>query len=227
MSETFEEFKNSFFYGSRTDLSFKFLKALSEEEAGEFFSQVFTEVGALYDGATPERLIDLVYEWQVKAYQPKPGIKRSYLYEDRPFHPLSKPLRETTVGLVTSSGHFAGDDPPSDSRAHQDQEQTVTQIDEFLKRAPDLSEIPINASAEGIVVRHPGYDTRSATRDFGVSFPFQVLADEAARGKIGALSANAYSFVGACSQGRLRKELDHWLDRWQSAGIEALFLVPV
>jgi len=35
-TESFAEFSNSFSYGSRNDLSFKFLKRLGTEEAAEF-----------------------------------------------------------------------------------------------------------------------------------------------------------------------------------------------
>ena len=38
--ETFEEFKNSFSYASRSDMNFKFLKSLSEQEAGDFFQDL-------------------------------------------------------------------------------------------------------------------------------------------------------------------------------------------
>ena len=44
--ESFEAFKNSFSYGSRSDLNFKFFKALSEEEAGQFFQGLLTLVGS-------------------------------------------------------------------------------------------------------------------------------------------------------------------------------------
>ena len=37
-NESFQGFKDSFAYGSRTDLNFKFLKALSSDEAAEFFA---------------------------------------------------------------------------------------------------------------------------------------------------------------------------------------------
>jgi len=227
LSETFEEFKNSFSYGTRTDLSFKFLKSLSNEDASKFFSELLDEVGGLFDGEPTDSVIDLVYRWQVKAYTPKPGAKRNYVYDDRPFTPLGKELSDTTVGLVTSSGHFAADDPPSDSRAHLQQHETITQIGEYLRNAPDLSEIRTGTASEDIIVRHPGYDVRSAERDHGVAFPMDALSRAALGGRIGRLAEYGYSFVGACSQGRLRKELDGWISRWRQAGVEALFLVPV
>jgi len=225
--ELFEDFKNSFFYGSRTDLSFKFLKGLDVDEAGEFFSALLHEVGGLFDDLSTDQLLDLVYQWQVRAYQPRPGVKRPYVYEDRPFQVLGKPLNETTLGLVTSSGHFMGDDPPPADVESLDQEQAISMIDEFMRKAPHLSEIPAGASTDELVVRHPGYDIRSASNDPEVALPRSLLLEAEKDGRIGRLSSTVYSFVGACSQGRLRNELDNWIDGWKSAGIEALFLVPV
>lgn len=226
-AESFEEFKNSFSYGSRSDLSFKFLKALPPEEAAELIGLILEEVGNLYDDPTPDSLIDLVYEWQVKAYQPRPGAKRHYVYDDRPFHRLPGPLSDLIVGLVTSSGHYlAGDHPPQDPE-DMTQEQAISRIDEFLRRPPHLSEIPVDSSSKELRVRHPGYDIRSARHDSEVTLPLSTLRDAERDGRIGRLAATAYSFVGACSQGRLRKELDGWVERWKSAGVEALFLVPV
>ena len=227
-TESFEEFKDSFAYGSRNDLSFKFLKGLSSDEAGEFFSRLLEEVGELFDGTSTDRLIDLVYEWQVRAYQPEATAKRTYVYEDRPFTPLAKPLTETTVGLVTSSGHFvSGDDPSPLDQDDMTQDWAIAQITEFLRAVPVLSEIPRDLSAEEIRVRHPGYDIRSVSRDLDVALPRAPLIEAERAGRIGRLAPTLFSFVGACSQGRLNNELDDWVQLWESEGIEALFLVPV
>ena len=49
--ETFEDFKNSFSYGSRSDLNFKFLKNLSDEDASHFLQEFLWKMGdALNDG---------------------------------------------------------------------------------------------------------------------------------------------------------------------------------
>ena len=225
--ETFEDFKNSFSYGSRTDLSFKFLKALPPERAAEFLSQVLDRVGSLFDDASPSSLIDLVYEWQVDAYRPKPGSRRRYVYDDRPFEPRSAPVSELAVGLMTSSGHFSAASPPPFMEEVSDQEELVSRIDDFLRRAPDLSEIPLQDVPDELEVRHPGYDVRSVLKDPNVAFPVSHLADAESRGRIGRFVSPAFSFVGACSQGMLRKELDTWVGRWREVGVQALFLVPV
>lgn len=225
--ESFEEFKDSFSYGTRSDLSFKFLRSLSPDEGAEFLREILGEVGETFDSGSPDDLIDLVYRWQVTAYTPKPGTKRHYVYEDRPFRQLRKPLSETTLGLVTSSGHFMADDPPGDGRADLNQAGTTSMIEDFLRRAPELSEIDTAATPDALRVLHPGYDVRSAEKDSEVTLPLGALRRAVGDGRVGGLAGRAFSFVGACSQGRLRNELNDWISRWKSAGIEALFLVPV
>lgn len=227
-SESFEDFKNSFSYGSRNDLSFKFLKGLSSEEAGKFLGRLLQEVGELFDNASTDQLIDLVYEWQVKGYQPKATAKRPYVYEDRPFTRLAKPLSETSIGLVTSSGHFvSGHDQSGLDHDDMTQDWAIARIDDFLRSTPILSEIPKDLPAEELQVRHPGYDIRSVARDPGVALPRLSLEQAQEDGRIGQLAPTLYSFVGACSQGRLKNELDDWMLRWKNQGIDALFLVPV
>ena len=66
-AETFEEFKNSFSYGSRSDMNFKFLKSLSAEEAGEFFRDLMWKLGDASNDDRMDVVIDHIYEWQIKA----------------------------------------------------------------------------------------------------------------------------------------------------------------
>ena len=53
MGESLEEFKDSFSYGSRGDLSFKFLKKLSADDAGEAIRQMLEAIGATFDSGSP------------------------------------------------------------------------------------------------------------------------------------------------------------------------------
>jgi hypothetical protein len=47
--ESFSEFKNSFAYGTRTDLNFKFLKNLPDEEAARFFQDLLWTLSDAFD----------------------------------------------------------------------------------------------------------------------------------------------------------------------------------
>ena len=227
-TESFDDFKNSFAYGSRNDLSFKFLKRLDGSEAAEFLRLILNEVGELFDGASPDRLLDLAYQWQVDAYQPRPDEKRPFTYDDKPFAPLGQELADTTLGLVTSSGHFVADEDPAPfGVANMTQLEATERIDDFLRATPELTAIPRDTPAASLRVRHPGYDIRSVSRDPGVAFPQGLLAEAERDGLIGGLADDSYSFVGACAQGRIKREAPGWVERWKAARIEGLLLVPV
>jgi hypothetical protein len=48
-----------------------------------------------------------------------------------------------------------------------------------------------------------------------------------ADGTIGSLASTHFSFPGATSQGRLKRELDGWLERIAGENIDYMLLVPV
>ncbi len=143
MSESLEEFRQSFFYGSRSDLSFKFLKSMTDEAATEFIQRLFREVGAAYDTGDVRPVVQLVYETEVAAYSPRPGTEPRWSYDDRPFAPLRKSLPESKLGLLTSSGHFVvGRDPEPFGVKGMTQQEAEDRITDFLRAAPTLSAIP-------------------------------------------------------------------------------------
>lgn len=228
-AESFEEFKNSFSYGSRSNLSFKFLKQLPAEEAGEFFHELVNTIAASYDHGNVEDIHHLVNEWQIRAYTPGEGAKRTYVYEDGPFTPLTKPLSESRVALITSSGHFvAGDDPMPFGVEEMSQQEAEDRVQEFLKAPPDLSEIPVDTHPNDIRVRHGGYHVDSAAKDHNVAFPLDPLIAAAEAGRISGLVDTAFSFSGATSQGRLRKQaLPGWIERFKELDVDVMLLVPV
>jgi hypothetical protein len=224
--ETLEDFKNSFSYGKRSDLTFKFLKSLSPEDAGEFFRQLLWQVGHSLDDGDLDAVHELVIEWQVRGYE---GSGRNHQCDDAPFTPLSRPVAESRVGVLTSSGHFAdGDDPEPFGVEDMTQAEAEARISEFLRDTPELSAIPTDLTLDDLRVRHGGYDVRSVTHDQEVAFPLQAMRALAAAGRIGGLSSPLYSFTGATSQGRLRKQaLPDWIERVEGDGVDVLLLVPV
>lgn len=223
--ESFEEFKNSFSYGSRTDLNFKFLKSLSDEEAAVFFQQLLTKVMETADDGQVDRLVDHVVDAQVQGY----SMPTSFVYEDGPFTNPDKPLGEMRIGLLTSTGHFVeGDDPEPFGVKDMSQEEAIDRISEFLKHAPTLSEIPMDASHERLVARHGGFDVRGVQADPNVALPIDRLQELASDGVIGTAVSPAYSFVGAAAQMRLRRQsLPKWIELFQEQQIEGAVLVPV
>ena len=79
--ETFEEFKNSFSYGTRSDMNFKFLKSLSDEEASDFFQRLMWKLGDASNDGDIAPVVTHIYEWQIRAYE---GTTK-WQYSDIPF----------------------------------------------------------------------------------------------------------------------------------------------
>lgn len=227
--ESFKEFKDSFFYGSRSNLDFKFLAELSEPEAGEFFADLFTQLGTTMNDGDTMRLVDHVRRWQQRAYTPHLDAKAKYQYEDVAFSVLTKPLAEARVALVASSGHFVdGDDPKPFGVDNMSQAEAEARIGKFLRVEPTLSTIPIDTPPDRLRVRHGGYPVESARLDHNVVLPLAALRDLASSGIIGEVAQQAYSFVGATSQLRLRDRVaPAWAAMLRANAIDAVLLVPV
>ena len=224
--ESFEDFKNSFSYGSRTDLNFKFLAKLSDDTAAAFFQELLWKLGDAFDDNDWMRIVAHIYEWQIRAYS---GGKKNFTYTEGPFTPLDKPLSKSRAGLITSSGHFVdGQDPEPFGVKDMTQQKAIERIGEFVKEAPALSSIPMETPMSKLRVRHGGYDIRSARVDPNVTFPSERLLELEQEGIIGKLAPLAYSFVGACSQKRLLTQTGpQWVETFKQQQIDVALLVPV
>jgi hypothetical protein len=225
LNESFQEFKDSFSYGSRSDLNFKFLKGLSHEEGALFFQELLWKLGDTLDDGNTDRLVAHIREGQISAY----SGESNWSYEEGPFTPLDKPLSASRLALITSSGHFvAGTDPEPFGIKNMTQTEATDRIGDFLQAEPQLSAIPMTTPEENLCVRHGGYDIRGAQADPNVAFPYHRLQESAHQGLVGELAADAYSFVGACAQMRLLNRVGpRWVDLIQQQRIDAVLLVPV
>jgi hypothetical protein len=229
MAESFEDFRRSFSYGSRSDLNFKFLKSLTDAEAAAFFGELLEELGDAYDHGSLDPLIQLAIDWQIRGYAPRPDTPRPWAYEDGSFAEPAKPLAESRLALMTSSGHYvAGSDPKPFGVEDMTQQEAEARIDEFLRSAPTLSRIPVDTVQEDLRVRHGGYDITSAAGDPGVVFPVTALRELEAEGMIGELHEDAFSFPGASSQKRIINEsAPEWAQLLVGEGVDVVLLVPV
>ena len=224
-TETFEDFKKSFSYGSRTDLSFKFLAGLSDNEAAKFFQDLLWKLVDSIDDGDYSRLIEHMVAGQVQSYS-KPS---KWTYDDAPFAHLSKPLAESRLALLTSTGHYIeGEDPEPFGVKNMTQVEATRRISEFLKAEPTLSAIPIDIGQENLMVRHGGYDIRGVRADRNVAFPIDRLREFETESAIGEILPHAYSFVGAAAQLLIKNHSGpKWVEMLKSQDVEAALLVPV
>ena len=227
-AETLDEFAKSFFYGSRSDISLKFVKDLTEAEVGDFLTEMLTGVVAAIDDGDVTGLTEKFLHWQKHAYVGHLG-KFRFQYDDVPFVKPSKPLADSRVALFTSSGHFVqGDDPEPFGVKDMTQQEAENRIIEFIGSDPSLSTIPVDTPGADIRVRHGGYPVGPAQQDHNVALPLDVLNTMAQTGVIGEVSANAYSFVGATSQIGLRKKIaPQWAQQLLDDDVDLALLVPL
>ncbi|HEX2028955.1 MAG TPA: glycine/sarcosine/betaine reductase selenoprotein B family protein [Nitriliruptorales bacterium] len=217
--QTFEQFRRSFHYGSRSDLHFKFLARLSDADGAEFLRQLLVKLGDVFDTGEYDAVRELVFDWQVRAYDREP----KYRYDSGPFVAPDRPLEEMTVTLVGAGGVFVEDDDPMGGET---QEEAESRIDEYLREPPKLSLIPGDTPSGDLRVRHPGYDVRGARRDVNSVFPIDALRGLAADGIVGGLASTHYGFVGAASQLELRNEVaPRWAQELVAEGVDVCLLV--
>ncbi len=217
--ESFEEFRRSFHYGSRSDLHFKFLAKLSDADGAEFLRQLLETLGDVFDTGEYDRIRELVTSWQVRAY----AGEAKYRYDGGPFVAPGRRLQDMTITIVGAGGVFVEDDDPNPGESQQDAEARISQ---YLREPPTLCRIPGDTPAGEIRVRHPGYDIRGARRDINTVFPIDVLGELAADGVVGDVADTHYGFVGAASQLELRNDVaPRWADQLRADEVDVCLLV--
>lgn len=227
--ETLAAFKDSFFYGKHSNLNVKFLADLSPDEAGTFIAEMLGDIGDLLDHGQSDALIERFIAWQQHAYGAHLDAKARFAYDDGPYAPVVKPLSDCRVVLVASSGHFVdGDDPQPFGVADMTQAEAEARITEFLRAEPSLSTIPIDTAPARLRVRHGGYPVAAVRKDHQVALPIDHLQSLAAQGRIGEVAPNAFSFVGATSQLRLRDRVaPEWAEMLRADDVDLALFVPV
>ncbi len=225
--ETFEEFRKSLNYGSRTDLLFKVLGGnnLTDDEVAEFLRGLLERLGESFDSKDYEWLLEYCYEWQAYGYAPKEGSTPNFKYDTGPWADIKKPLSASKVALISTGGlYLEGDDPLGPNGPSQ--EEAIPKIQDFLRDAPQLSTIPRDFDPKKIRVRHPGYDIRGTRNDYNVVFPIDRLTELSEEGLIGDVAENNYSFVGATSQKRLLADFaPQWAEQILAEQVDAVLLV--
>jgi len=102
--------------------------------------------------------------------------------EPTPWTPVTKPLKECRVALVTTSGVHHKDQQPFDM---QDSEGD-----------PSFREVDGATISKDYLITHDYYDHSDAEKDLNIIFPVNRLRELQDEGVIGDLAARHYSFMG-------------------------------
>jgi D-proline reductase (dithiol) PrdB len=126
-----------------------------------------------------------------------------------PWSPLSKPLPECKVVLISTGGvHLLHDRP---FRVDGDASYRV---------------IPKNAPVANLAISHQAYDKTDALKDINLVFPIERLRELAAEGVIGSLADEHYGFGLMGSAKKLLPSQKEVARRIKEAGVDMALLVP-
>ncbi len=136
-----------------------------------------------------------------------------------PWTPMSKPLSQVTVALVTSAGISLKSDPPFNM--------------EREKREPIWGDrsfriIPKGKTEKDIDVNHLHINTTYIKQDINVILPLARMAEFEKEGIIGRLAPSAYSFYGFQWRNNdfLKEAIEPISKKMKLEGVEAVLLAP-
>ena len=138
-----------------------------------------------------------------------------WYHADEPpaFTPLKKPLSESRVGLISTSGAYV-----------------VGQIAYFYKDDTSIREIPKDTPTEQIHFSHITENYLvNPRKDPNCIFPIDALRDAEQDGTIGELAPELFSCMGGVySQRRVREEtIPELRARFQAQAVDTVLLVPM
>lgn len=126
-----------------------------------------------------------------------------------PWTPLSKPLPECKVALISTGGVHLHHDRPF----HVDGDASYRVI-------------PKNTPVADLAISHQAYDKSDALRDINLVFPIERLRELAAEGIIGSLADEHYGFGLMGSAKKLLPSQKEVAERVKEAGVDLTLLVP-
>jgi len=136
-----------------------------------------------------------------------------------PWTPMAKPLRQTTLALVTSAGISLKTDPPFD----MEREKREAIWGDRSYRA-----IPRGTTEKDVEVNHLHINTNCIKQDINVILPLARMAEFEQERIIGRLAPTSYSFYGFQWQNTdfLREAIEPISKKMKLEGVEAVLMTP-
>lgn len=140
--------------------------------------------------------------------------------QEIPWTPLSKPLAESTVALISSAGLALKTDRPFD----QDGEKRNPWWGD-----PSYRILPRTAIEEDVALYHLHIHPRIAEQDLNTFFPLQLLMALEEAGAIGRSATSHYSYMGYILQPKelLEESTPAMIEHMKGEGVDIVILVPV
>lgn len=136
-----------------------------------------------------------------------------------PWTPLSKPLEESTIALISSAGLALKTDRPFDQEGERRNPWWGD---------PSYRILPRTAIEEDVSLYHLHIHPRLVEQDLNTVLPLQRLLELEDRGEIGRSAANHYSFMGYILQPQvlLEESTPAMIRHMEQDGVDLVVLVP-
>jgi D-proline reductase (dithiol) PrdB len=136
-----------------------------------------------------------------------------------PWTPMSKPLRRTTLALVTSAGISLKTDPPFDMEREKR---------EAVWGDRSYRSVPRGTTEKEIDVNHLHINTTYIKQDINVMLPLARMAEFEEEGVIGRLAPTSYSFYGFQWENTefLKEAIEPMSKKMKLEGVGAVLLTP-
>lgn len=117
----------------------------------------------------------------VKAYWGK-HFRAVQLHDPTPWTPLSKPLAQCNMALITTGGVHLKSEPPFNMEdTHGD---------------PSYRKIPTTIAHDEVMITHIYYDHTDADEDLNLIMPLEIMRQCQQDGLIGSVAEHCYAFMG-------------------------------
>lgn len=138
---------------------------------------------------------------------------------DTPWTPLSRPIQESTVALISSAGLALKTDRPFDQEGERRNPWWGD---------PSYRILPRTISGDDVKLCHLHIDSHLAEQDLNTLFPLQRLLELEERGEVGRAAARHYSFMGYILQPQtlLEESTPAMIRHMKQDGVNAVVLVP-
>jgi D-proline reductase (dithiol) PrdB len=137
-----------------------------------------------------------------------------------PWTPLTKPLRDCTVAMITTGGIALRTDRPFD--------QDLERHDPWTSD-PSYRVLPRSATGKDIKVYHLHINPAFAEQDLNCVLPLQQLAELEASGEIGRMAPSHYSYMGYTlrPQRLLEESVPAMVNQLHQEQVDCVVLVPI